>query len=478
MVFSSLLFVFLFFAVTMFVYCYVSTIRSKNLVLLVASLIFYAWGGPKYLILLLLMALISWFSALQIHRFRNNLLLKRLCLFVGIFLQLALLGYFKYAGFILGNIQKITGFPEVIPEIVLPIGISFYTFQLISYVVDVYWEDVKPQKHYWLILLYCSLFHQCIAGPIVRYKDVAREIESRKPKIPEIGKGINRFTIGLFKKAVLANSCAQIADTLLPSGSAQFTSVPALGLWFGAFMFMLQIYLDFSAYSDMAIGMGLMVGFHYKENFNYPYISDSVTEFWRRWHISLSSFFRDYVYIPLGGNRKGGGRTIFNLFVVWALTGLWHGASWNFVLWGLYYFIFLVLEKNILADKIERLPSFAKHFYAMVIVYFGWIIFKFTDLSFLGLMFKGMLGLNHNGFLNLEVSMTFKNNIFFIIFAVIACTPFAKNIYKRMCRHCKTVSILKYLRRVIEIAGPVVLLLISTMALVGNSYNPFLYFQF
>ena len=462
----------------MFVYCYVSTIEKKNVVLLVSSLIFYAWGGPKYLLLLLLMAFISWFSALQIHRFRESLLLKRLCLILGVGLSLALLGYFKYAGFFLENLQKITGFPEAIPEIVLPIGISFYTFQLISYVVDVYWGNVRPQRRYWLILLYCSLFHQCIAGPIVRYKDVAREIEHRKPRIPEIGRGINRFTIGLVKKAVFANSCAEIADMMLPEGIMNFTSVPALGLWLGALMYMLQIYLDFSAYSDMAIGMGLMVGFHYKENFNYPYISNTVTEFWRRWHISLSSFFRDYVYIPLGGNRKGSRRTIINLFIVWALTGLWHGSSWNFVFWGLYYFIFLVLEKKVLLKKLEKLPGVIGHIYAMAVVYFGWIIFKFTDLSYLGHMLKGMFGLNHNGFVNLEVVMTFKNNIFFIIVAVIACTPLAKELYKWMCRKCKTVVIFKYLRRIIEIAGPVLLLLVATMALVGNSYNPFLYFQF
>jgi alginate O-acetyltransferase complex protein AlgI len=462
----------------MFAYCYAGTIHQKNMVLLVASLIFYAWGGPKYLILLLVMALISWFFALQIYHFRDNLHLKRLCLIVGVGLQLILLGYFKYAGFILENIQKVTGFPEVIPEIILPIGISFYTFQLISYVVDVYRGEVRPQKRYWLVLLYCSLFHQCIAGPIVRYKDVAREIEHRKTKIPEIGHGINRFAIGLFKKAVLANSCAQIADSMLPEAVMKFKAVPALGLWLGALMFMLQIYLDFSAYSDMAIGMGLMIGFHYKENFNYPYIADSVTGFWRRWHISLSSFFRDYVYIPLGGNRKGKRRTIINLFVVWALTGLWHGASWNFVLWGLYYFVFLILEKNFLAEKLEALPKVVRHLWTVVVVYFGWIIFKFTDLSYIGRMLTGMVGLNHNGFINLEVTTTFKNNIFFIIVAIIACTPLPVQLYKWMCRRCKTNIIFKYLRRVIEVAGPVFLLVLATMALVGNSYNPFLYFQF
>ena len=462
----------------MFICWYVSTIRHKNIVLLVASLVFYSWGGPKYLILLLAMCFISWFFPLQIHRFRKNPGMKRLMLILGCGVDLGLLIYFKYAGFILTNLQNLTGFPEVVPQIVLPIGISFYTFQLLSYVVDVYRGDVAPQKKYWKLLLYCSLFHQCIAGPIVRYADVAREIDHRRPRIPEIGRGINRFVIGLVKKAIFANSCAQIADMFLVGTVGELADIPAAGLWLGALMYMLQIYLDFSAYSDMAIGMGLMVGFHYKENFDYPYIAGSVTDFWRRWHISLSSFFRDYVYIPLGGNRKGERRKIFNLFIVWGLTGLWHGASWNFVLWGLYYFVFLVLEKQILMKRFENVPKALWHVYTLLVVYFGWVIFKFTDLSLLGTMFKGMFGLNQNGFINIEVTMTIQNNIFFIIAAIIGCMPVLKNLYKSMCRRCKRNTIFKYTRRVVEVAGPTVLLLLATMALVGDSYNPFLYFQF
>ena len=291
MVFSSLLFVFLFFAVTMMIYCFMDSLDKKNIVLLVSSLVFYAWGGPRYLVLLLLMCLISWLAAILIEDNREDPIRKKVCLAVGIALQLGLLAYFKYATFLLGNLNHIIGFPKNVPQIILPIGISFYTFQLISYVIDVYWGDVEAQRKYWLVLLYAGLFFQCIAGPIVRYKDVAYEIENRKVRLSEVGEGINRFTIGLVKKAVFANSCAEIADAMFPQKLAELDGIPAVGLWIGVLMYMLQIYLDFSAYSDMAIGMGWMTGFHFKENFNYPYIADSVTDFWRRWHISLSSLW-------------------------------------------------------------------------------------------------------------------------------------------------------------------------------------------
>ncbi|GFI36041.1 peptidoglycan O-acetyltransferase [Lachnospiraceae bacterium] len=478
LVFSSLLFVFLFFAATMLVYCLCGSLDKKNMVLLVSSLIFYAWGGPRYLVLLLLMSLISWGSAILIYQYRDDRRMKRVWLIAGVGLQLGLLGYFKYAGFILDNIKAITGFPENVPEIILPIGISFYTFQLVSYVIDVYWNDVEPQRKYWLVLLYAGLFFQCIAGPIVRYKDVAYEIEHRRTRLSEIGQGINRFTVGLVKKSVFANSCAEIADTMLPVGLDKLDGIPALGLWLGVLMYMLQIYLDFSAYSDMAIGMGWMTGFHFKENFNYPYIASSVTDFWRRWHISLSSFFRDYVYIPLGGNRKGQRRTMINLFAVWALTGLWHGAHWNFVLWGLFYYVFLVIEKNGFLDKLQKLPKAVGHIYTLFVVYFGWILFKFSDMSYLGHVLKGMFGLNHNGFTSMDVGMTFENHMFFIAAAIVACTPLLKVLYGWISKWQGRVVVVRYLCNAVEVVGPVALLMLATMALVGNSYNPFLYFQF
>ncbi|MCD7839003.1 MAG: MBOAT family protein [Erysipelotrichaceae bacterium] len=475
MVFSSLLFVFLFLPLNLLAYFLAKNLKQKNIVMLISSLIFYAWGGPRYLILLLVMAFISWIGALLVRKYHNS----KFWLIITISLMLGFIVYFKYFAFLLTGIQVVTGFPKSIPEIALPIGISFYTFQLISYVVDVYRGEVEPQRKYWLILLYASLFHQCIAGPIVRYQDIQAEISNRSTSKEELSQGIKRFSVGLAKKAILANGCATIADTfLLTSDMSTLAAVPALGLWLGVFAYMLQIYLDFSAYSDMAIGMGLMIGFHYKENFNYPYIASSITDFWRRWHISLSSFFRDYIYIPLGGNRKGKKRQIFNLFVVWFLTGLWHGASWNYVLWGLYFFVFLVVEKVWLLNIFKKLPKIVSHIYTLIVVFFGWIIFKFESLSAIGITFLGLFGLNGNGFSSLTASLTFKNNLFFIIFAIIACTPLLKMIHKVILRLHQKINMIPYIVYVYDIALPIVLLILSLLALVGNSYNPFLYFQF
>ncbi len=475
MVFSSLFFVFLFLPLNLLIYRFVNGITKKNIVMLVFSLIFYAWAGPPYVILLAGMVLIAWLGALSFSRFER----KKIALAVTITIMLFLIGYFKYAGFILTDLNELTGFPRVIPEIVLPIGISFYTFQLISYVVDVYRGETPAQKKYWLLLLYAGMFHQCIAGPIVRYHDIQKEILHRKVKNRELGQGIKRFCIGLAKKAILANGCAVVADAfLLTDDPAALAAVPAMGLWLGMLAFMLEIYLDFSAYSDMAIGMGLMIGFHYKENFNYPYASNSITDFWRRWHISLGSFFRDYVYIPLGGSRVGYARLIFNLLVVWFLTGLWHGASWNFILWGLYFFVFLVIEKTFLLDRLKKLPSVVSHIYALIVIYFGWIIFNFEKLSDIGITLKGMFGLNGNGFSNMTVSLSFKNNLFFLIFAIAASTPLMKFIYGKVSDVAKRKDNVATLLYVYDIVMPVALLVLSTFALVGNSYNPFLYFRF
>ncbi len=475
MVFSSLFFVFLFLPLNLLVYRLVHGITKKNIVMLTFSIIFYAWAGPEYVLLLLAMVLIAWLGALAVTAFDR----KRIALGITIALMLFLIGYFKYAGFILTQFHNLFGMPEIIPEIVLPIGISFYTFQLISYVVDVFRGEVKPQRKYWLLLLYASLFHQCIAGPIVRYKDVQRDILHRKVKNGELAQGIKRFCIGLAKKAILANGCAVIADTfLLTEDITAMAQVPALGIWLGELAFCLEIYLDFSAYSDMAIGMGLMIGFHYRENFNYPYVSGSVTEFWRRWHISLGSFFRDYVYIPLGGSRVRQSRWVFNLLVVWFLTGLWHGASWNYIFWGLYMFAFLLIERLFLNERLKRLPVFISHVYLLAAIYFSFIIFKFEDLRTMGVAFKGLFGLNGNAFTNMTVGLTFKNYIFFLIFAIAACTPLFKWIYNRVKQFSARRGTVPYLIYIYDIVAPVVLLVLSTFALVGNSYNPFLYFRF
>lgn len=476
MVFSSLLFLFVFLTANLIVYFAVPA-KKRNKVLLIFSLVFYAWGGPRYLLLLAGETLCSWLFALKIEEARAGYTKRseKFYLVCDLVIMLGCLGVFKYLGFILGNFKALFGVPKVVPEIVLPIGISFYTFQLISYVVDVYRNEIKPQKEYWKLLLYSSLFHQCIAGPIVRYSTVADEIDNRKITANDIYAGVRRFTVGLAKKAVLANSCASIADTLLPYGVESLKAQTTLGMWLGVIAYTMQIYLDFSAYSDMAIGMGRMVGFHYNENFNYPYMAKSVNGFWRRWHISLSSFFRDYVYIPLGGNRAGTKKYIRNMAVVWLLTGLWHGASWNFVLWGLYYLIFLLVEKFYLGGRFGPVGS---HIYTMLVVMFGWIIFRFKSMAQLGTVLIGMIGIGTAGFANLAFGTIFLKNIFFLIFAGVACTDLGKRIRKWAVSVGKVNPVVFTLHNVVEMLTPAILLIVSVMALAGASYNPFLYFQF
>ena len=481
LVFSSLIFVFLFFVANIITQAVVTDIRKKNIVMLSFSLVFYAWAGVQYVPLLLGMTFICWISALLISR-RQRQKEKKRVLVVCIALVLLILGIFKYTGFFLRNVQVLFGFPEVIPEILLPIGISFYTFQLLSYVIDVYRGDAEVQEKYWLLLLYASLFHQCIAGPIVRYRDVYQDILHRRVKRTELSRGITRFAIGLAKKAVLANGCAAVVrDVFGIAQDADLTAAivqrtPVTGMWLVMLAYTMFIYLDFSAYSDMAIGMGLMCGFHYKENFNYPYVADSVTDFWRRWHISLSSFFRDYVYIPLGGNRCSKGRHIFNLFVVWGLTGMWHGPSWNFILWGLYYFVFLVVEKYLVDTG--RIPRVLRHVLTLLIVGFGWMIFRFDESGQLGAALKGLFGLNGNDFTALSSRLVFQNNLFFLLFCVFAVTPLAKLIGNMLKNLSQQNTIWLHVYGVLDAGFPLLLLLLSMMALAGKQYNPFIYFRF
>ena len=477
MVFSSLFFVFFFFVLSLMAYHFAGNIRQKNLVMLVFSLIFYSWGGPKYLILLVGEVFVSWIFAILIDQYRDTRY-QKIFLICDCVIMLGLLGIFKYLGFFSGITHSLFHFPKEIPQIVLPIGISFYTFQLLSYVIDVYRDEIKPQRRFEYLLLYASLYHQCIAGPIVRYQLIAEEIEHRRVKLDDFCKGIKRFTFGLAKKAILANGCAAVADTLLPTISEDLANIPALGLWIGMLFYALQIYLDFSAYSDMAIGMGLMIGFHYAENFNYPYIANSIKDFWKRWHISLSTFFRDYVYIPLGGNRKGDRRRTINLLVVWGLTGFWHGASWNYIFWGLYFFLFIMLENKVLGEKLKKLPAFVGHVYAMVVVYFGWILFKCESLTNIGIMLKGMIGLNNNGFTNASTSILIQNNLYLLIFCIIASTPLFGNLRNYLKKLFAINYRIPHLLFAYDTVMPAVMLILSLLALVGNSYNPFLYFQF
>lgn len=473
MVFSSLLFVFVFLVLNLVIYFLVDK-KYKNQVLLIFSLIFYAWGGPRFLILLVGETFISWFCGVQIQE-GGNQRIRKMYMILECVLLLGLLGIFKYTVFLLGNLQALTGFPESIPNIVLPIGISFYTFQLLSYVIDVYRGEVHAQPKFWKLLLYSSLFHQCIAGPIVRYETVAEEIDVRKVSGTDVYVGVRRFCVGLAKKAILANSCASAADTLLQPGVEALSAQSALGLWLGMLFYMLQIYLDFSAYSDMAIGMGRMVGFHYLENFNYPYMAGSVQDFWRRWHISLSTFFRDYVYIPLGGSRCDKWKIVRNMSVVWFLTGMWHGASWNYIFWGIYYLIFLLLERFVIQN---RIPKGWNHVYTLLVVFFGWVIFRFEDLGELGTVLLGLFGIGTSGFAGLEVSTVFMGNLFFLIFAVISVTSLGKNVRRFLFETGKTNEAVFMIFNVLELLTPPLLLILSVLSLIGASYNPFLYFQF
>lgn len=464
MVFSSLFFVFFFFALNLIAYNLAGNIRQKNMVLLVFSLIFYSWGGPKYLLLLVSMVFASWGFALMIERAKDAAM-KRWYLIGNCVFMLGLLGIFKYLTFFAGVTHSLFSLPKEVPQIALPVGISFYTFQLLSYVIDVYRGEIQAQKKFWYLLLYASLFHQCIAGPIVRYQLVADEIEHRRIRLDEFGQGIKRFSIGLAKKAVLANGCASVADTLVPSLTADIMEIPAAGLWVGILFYALQIYLDFAAYSDMAIGMGLMVGFHYNENFDYPYIANSVKDFWRRWHISLSTFFRDYVYIPLGGNRQGKGRTYLNLLIVWCLTGIWHGNGWNFLIWGLFLFAVIAIEKLWIGRYLNR-KRWLGHLYMILLIPLSWLIFAVTDLRQLGIYLGRLVGIGGvNVFAGDFVKYLEQYGIFLVIGLLFATGLPEKLFFAIRRRGIRWVLLLAVL------AG-------SLYGIYMGMNDPFLYFQF
>ena len=488
MVFSSLLFLYAFLPVSLTVYLLCPTMKAKNISLLVFSLFFYAWGEPKYVLLLAAMALFDWFFALQIERTsQEKTQVRKLWVALTCVVNLGLIGWFKYSGMIASVFGEP---PAFIANVALPIGISFYTFQLLTYVVDVYRGEAKAQKQYWHVLLYAALFHQCIAGPIVRYKTIDHELFSGEPRSPRWHLGVSRFCAGLAKKVLLANPCGALADAMILADSvardgAQFTAnaqvlenIPVLGGWLGIIAYGLHIYLDFSAYSDMAIGMGKMLGLNYLENFNYPYISRTVTEFWRRWHMSLGTFFRDYVYIPLGGSRCSKGRMVFNTFVVWALTGLWHGASWNFVLWGLWFFAFLMLERFVLKAWLEKVPVLS-NLYLLVAVSVGWVIFRYTDFRLGLILIRSLFGLNGNPLTDFTAEIQLQSHSILLLAAAIASTPLMKLLRQKAEGYAQARGKLGTVWNVVFYSIlPVILLLLSTAGLVGDSYNPFIYFQF
>ena len=471
MVFSSLNFMYLFLPVCLLLYFILRSIKARNYLLLAMSLLFYAWGEPKWIILMMVTTLIDYGAGLLVDKYRGQKLAKW-ALAGSVVITLSFLAVFKYLGFFNQNLNQIFGAELPTQIFNLPIGISFYTFQAITYVVDVYRGKAQVQRSYANLLLYVALFPQLIAGPIVRYTDIAAQLENRETTLPGFSKGITRFVTGLGKKVLLANIAGQVATSLIGGDLSQAS---VLGAWLGIFAYTFQIYFDFSGYSDMAIGLGHMFGFTYVENFNYPYISKSITEFWRRWHISLSTFFRDYVYIPLGGNRR---HQLRNMFIVWALTGLWHGASWNFVLWGLYYFVFLAIEKLFLGKFLEKLPAVVGHVYALFIIVVGWVFFYFDDVSRLGQMLKLMFGFSGQAGVLPTDTVLLKNHLVFFLVAIIACIPVSKLVKALLIRFSRRGTAQEAIAGAVGIVYDVALLFFSTAALVGASYNPFLYFRF
>lgn len=445
--------------------------KVRNYFLLAMSLIFYAWGEPKWIVLMLISTFVDYLGGLIVEKYRGQWQAKA-GLAASIIVTLSFLAIFKYLGFFNSTVNVIFGTELPTKLFALPIGISFYTFQTITYTVDVYRGKAPVQHSYANLLLYVSLFPQLIAGPIVRYVDIAEQIENRKVTLPGFYKGITRFATGLAKKVILANTAGLLVTKFI---GGDLTEASVVGVWVGIIAYTFQIYFDFSGYSDMAIGMGHMLGFKYVENFNYPYISKSITEFWRRWHISLGTFFREYLYIPLGGNRS---HHIRNMFIVWALTGLWHGASWNFVLWGLYYFVFLVLEKKVIGDRMEKIPAVIRHIYSLFVIVIGWTLFYFDDMTRLGHALKVMFGFSGQPFLNPTDSLTLTNYVFFFIVAIIACLPVGKIVKSILGEFSQKGEKEEVIVGVVTVLFQVVLMFLSTASLVGASYNPFLYFRF
>lgn len=469
MLFSSTTFIFMFLTLLLILYFPIKNIKYRNIILLIFSLIFYSWGEPKYIFLMLITVLIAYVFGLLIDKYRNDKKKSKLFLVISVILILLNLFIFKYLDFSIGIINSVFKTNIGLTKLVLPIGISFYTFQILSYVIDLYWGKVGVQKNYFRLLLYVSFFPQLIAGPIVRYETVEKEISDRKTTLDGFISGFKRFIWGLAKKVIVANNVAIFCDYVYNNYSSYGSNI----LWVAAVCYTLQIYFDFSGYSDMAIGLGKMFGFNFLENFNYPYIATSITDFWRRWHISLSTFFRDYVYIPLGGNRVSKIKFIRNIFIVWLLTGIWHGASYNFILWGLYYAILLLIEKLFTGKYIEKLPKVLKMLYSLFFITLGWVIFRVENINDLILVIKKMFSFNNTSFITLfNKNAILISTIPYIILGIFLSLPIDKWFKTKVDKSNGIVLTL------IEDLILGVLFGISVMFLVSNSYNPFIYFRF
>lgn len=464
MVFSSLVFLFAYLPITLLIYYFVPR-QGRNIFLFIINLIFYGWGEPKLVLLMVFNIFFNYMGGWLVDKYRQDAKKKKLFLILTCILDIGILAVFKYTGMITDtlNLLPFLNIPSL--EISLPIGISFYTFQTMSYVIDVYRDDAPVSKSFINFGTYVALFPQLIAGPIVRYKDVAYQLTHRRETLEQFTTGVKLFMVGLGKKVLIANQMGNLTTSVFATTDEN----GVLGTWVGIIAYTFQIYFDFSGYSDMACGLGNMLGFEFLKNFNYPYISKSITDFWRRWHISLSTWFKEYVYIPLGGNRKGKKRQIINLLIVWGLTGLWHGASWNFLLWGLYFGILLILEKFVLKKYLDKLPSAIQHIYTLFIVAIGWGIFYFTDIKELGAFFTDLFNFG-NGLIGSQALTLLLSYLPILIAAAIASTPLASNLYNRL-KDTKLIWIA-------EVLFCMIILAVSTASLVNQSYNPFLYFRF
>jgi len=464
LVFSSLVFLFAYLPITLLAY-YLVPRQGRNIFLFIINLVFYGWGEPMLVLLMVFNIFFNYIGVFLVDKYRQDKKKKKLFLILTCVLDIGILAVFKYTGMITEtlNMLPFLNIPEL--QISLPIGISFYTFQTMSYVIDVYRDDAPVSKSFINFGTYVALFPQLIAGPIVRYKDVAYQLTHRKETLEQFTKGVLLFMVGLGKKVLIANQMGTLTTAMFATTDEN----GVIGTWVGIIAYTFQIYFDFSGYSDMACGLGNMLGFEFLKNFNYPYIAKSITDFWRRWHISLSTWFKEYVYIPLGGNRKGVKRQIINLLVVWGLTGLWHGASYNFLLWGLYYGLLLILEKFVLKRFLEKLPAVLQHIYTMFIVIIGWGLFYFTDMSQLGSFLTDLFNFG-NGLCGAQALTLILSYLPLLIVAAIASTPLGAKLYSRFSdtRHIW----------ILETLFCVVILLISTASLVDQSYNPFLYFRF
>ena len=459
MVFSSISFLFYFLPIVLLIY-YILPNKFKNTVLLLASIFFYFYGEPKFIIIMTFSIISTYIFGLLINKYEKH---SKLLLVISLLVNLGILTYFKYINFIIENINLYLTNNIDFFYVALPIGISFYTFQLISYLIDVYRKNAKVQKNFFKLALYISLFPQLIAGPIVRYTDIEIQLDSRTHTFEKFASGVRKFIIGLGKKVLIANILGQLSNTFLNSNDSS-----VLFYWLYGISNMLQIYFDFSGYSDMAIGLGKIFGFEFLENFNYPYIATSITDFWRRWHISLSSWFKDYVYLPLGGNRVNKIKWFRNIFIVWFLTGLWHGANWNFIIWGLYFGILLFLEKIFIGKFIEKLPKFISRFYVLFIVMINFIIFSIEDSSKFFNIIQGLFGLNDNPLISLESIYYLKSYLVILIIGIIGSSPIPKILFNK---NNKFINILEPLFLL-------VILILSTSYIINSSYNPFLYFRF